>query len=113
MTTPDYTQKMSELRVRVEQYAKLPAQIKYGFSNGSSTIIPKINKTSVLFYLAPPVIIIFLLFFMKPGFICTENIDIDNVITKKVKLKKLLIAGLIGGGIISIGLFTYFRKKNI
>lgn len=111
MTTPDYTQKMSELRVRVEQYAKLPSPSKNGFSKATYSVIPKINMQSPTFYIAPPIILIILFFFMKPGFVCTENIDVDNVVTKKVNFKKLLISGLIGGGIISVGLFAYFRKK--
>ena len=111
MTTPDYTQKMSELRVRVEQYAKLPSPSKNGFSTATS-VIHKINTQSPIFYIVPPIILIILLFFMKPGFVCTDNIDIDNVVTKKMNFKKLLIAGLIGGGIISVGLFAYFRKKK-
>ena len=110
MTTPDYTKKMSELRAQVRQYSKLPNDSKSGFARVTSSI-PKINTQSPLFYAAPPIIIIVILYFMKPSFVCTDNIDIDNNITKKLSYKKLLIAALISGVIISVGLFAYFKKK--
>ena len=49
---------------------------------------------------------------MKPSFICNDNIDVDNVITKKINFNKLFIYGLIIGGVISIGLFVYFKQKK-
>ena len=113
MTTPDYIKKMSQLRSKVGQYAKLPIQ-----SNNSKIIItttssnPTINIQSPFFYIAPPIIILVILLIMKPNFICNDTIDIDNVITKKLNFNKLLITGLISGGIISIGLFYYFRNKT-
>jgi hypothetical protein len=53
-----------------------------------------------------------ILLFTRPGFVCTDHIDKDNVITQKVNYKKLIIYGLIGGGVISIGLFAYFKQKT-
>jgi hypothetical protein len=110
MTTPDYTQKMTELRARVGQYAKLPMQTQSGIF---ASVVPKINTQSPLFYIAPPIIIMIIILFMKPDFVCTENIDIDNVITKKLKYDKIFMYGLISGGIISVGLFAYFRQKRL
>lgn len=109
MTTPYYTQRMSELRVRVGQHAKLPA--KSAFSNITS-VIPKINTQSPIFYITPPVVLIILFMFIKPGFLCDDYIDKDNVITQKINYKNLLIAGLVGGGVISVGLFAFFRQKK-
>jgi hypothetical protein len=114
MTTPDYTQKMSELRSRVEQHVILPGKSdsKGGFGRSIASAIPKINTQSPIFYTIPPVVLIILFLFMKPGFVCEDNIDQDNVITQKMNYKKLLISGLIGGGVVSIGLFAYFRQKK-
>ena len=111
MTTPDYTQKMSELRAKVVQYAKLPNQSKSGFASVAKSIIT-INTLYPFFYAVPPVIIIVIFIFMKPSFICNDNIDVDNVITKKINFNKLFIYGLIIGGVISIGLFMYFKQKK-
>lgn len=111
MTTPDYTQKMSELRAKVGQYAKLPNQSKSGFASVAKSIIT-INTRYPFFYAVPPVIIIVIFIFMKPSFICNDNIDVDNVITKKINFNKLFIYGLIIGGVISIGLFVYFKQKK-
>ena len=113
MTTPDYTQRMSELRARVGQYARIPSKsdTKSAFSNIIAAI-PKINTQSPIFYIIPPVVLIILFLFIKPGFLCDDYIDKDNVITKKINYKSLLIAGLVGGGVISIGLFAYFLQKK-
>jgi hypothetical protein len=115
MTTPDYTQKMSELRDRVGQYSKLSRKSDNKTAFASITAaIPNINTQSPLFYVAPPVVLILLLLFIKPGFVCTEHIDNEKVTTNKISYKKLFITGLTGGGIISIGLFAYFiKQKNL
>jgi hypothetical protein len=108
MTTPDYKEKMSELRTQVEKYSK--SQTK---SNEKQIIefTPK-KYTQYIFYTAIPVILIVILFFVKPDFICTIT-DINNIVTKKINFKKLFIIGFISGGIISGGLFIYFKQKNI
>ena len=109
MSTPDYTQKIAELRGRVSQYSKLP---KSTSDKGVlSTVIHKINKQSLFFYVIPPIVMVILLLFIKPGFCCTDNIDKDNVITKKPNYNKIFITGVISGCIISIGLFVYFHKE--
>ena len=112
MTTPDYTQKMSDLRVIVGQHAKLMSKSDKKASNITS-VIHVINTQSPIFYIIPPVVLIILFMFIKPGFLCEDYIDKDNVITRKINIKNLIIAGLIGGGAISIGLFAFFRQKNL
>ena len=108
MVTPNYTKKMSELRVRVSQHAKLE-----GDNNGNIRVLmPKINTQSILFYIAPLIILIIIFFITKPHFVCIEHIDKDNVITHKLNYKKVLISGLISGTVISVGLFAYFHNKS-
>jgi len=106
MTTPDYTQKMSELRDRVVQYTKI--------NNVSNTsfLIPNINTQSIFFYTAPLLIMFVIFFIMRPGFVCNDYIDKNNVITNKLNVKKVVISGLISGTVISVGLFAYFRQKS-
>jgi len=108
MSTPDYTQKLKELRSQVNQHAKLPnpngTVINLNFSN----TIPN----SLKFYAIPPIGILILLVVFKPSFVTTNHIDKDNVITKKMDFKKLIIYVLIGGTIVNIGLFVYFRKHK-
>jgi len=103
---------MSELRNRVGQHTKLPTKNN---RNPLAAVIPKINTQSIFFYAAPPVILMIILIIMRPGFVCTEDVDKENKSTVKLNFKKLLIAGLIGGTVISVGLFAYFRqtKKNL
>ena len=110
MTTPDYTKKMSELRTRVEKYSKSPVQSKNNFVN-TTEFIPHKN-IQYIFYAVIPVILIVILFFVKPDFICTIT-DKNSIVTKKINFKKLFIIGFISGGIISGGLFIYFKQKNI
>lgn len=113
MSTPDYTKKMSDLRTRVNQHAKLEGgDTNTGAIGTIAAAIPKINTQSILFYAAPPVILTIVFLFMKPGFVCVEHKDEENGITNKMSYKKVLIAGLISGTVISIGLFAYFRQKK-
>jgi hypothetical protein len=112
MTTPDYTQKMSDLRVLVGKHAKLTSKSGKNAFNNITTRMPSINTQSPIFYIIPPVILIILFIFIKPGFLCEDHINKDNVITHKINIKSLIITGLIGGGSISIGLFAYFRRKK-
>jgi hypothetical protein len=110
MTTPDYTKKMSDLRTLVGHHVKIPS--KSAFSNMTSSI-PTVNTQSPIFYVIPSVILIILLVVIKPSFLCEDNIDKDNVITSKINYKTLFIYGVVGGIILSIGLFAYFRKLNV
>lgn len=112
MTTPDYTQKMSKLRILVGQHAKIAKNgDKNAFSNITSTITT-INTQSPIFYTIPTIVLIILLLIMKPGFLCENHIDKDNIIIKKIKYTSLLLYGIVGGGIISIGLFAYLHRKK-
>ena len=113
MSTTDYIQKMSELRSRVSHHSKLKGSDNTGVLRTITSAIPKINTQSMFFYAVPPVILFLIFFIIRPGFVCNEHIDKDNVITNKISIKKVLISGLITGTIISIGLFAYFRQKKL
>jgi hypothetical protein len=112
MEPPDYTKKLSSLRNRVNNHAKLEYKSDIGTINTMASIIPKININSLIFYIIPPIILIMIFLIIKPDIVCTEYIDVDNNITNKIHYKKAIIAGLISGVFISIGLFAFFRKKN-
>lgn len=118
MTSTDYIKnQLSELKDRVEKYAKLPNHNKSVFTSSKSTLKNLKLPKSILFYASPPVIIMVVLFFMKPDFVCDyididDDIDMDDNITKKLNYAKVLITGLVVGGIISIALFAYFKKKK-
>ena len=115
MISQNYTQKMSDLKKQVGQYATdyLPVkkECKSSFMSISSiSSISSIFRTPFL-YVLPSMILIVLLLICKPSFCCQNHIDKDNVITKKLKYKKVFITGVIGGFIFSIGLFAYLRKR--
>ena len=109
MTIED-SRKLGELRKRVEEFATLPT------TNTNKSMInlpslPKINTDSPFFYLIPPIIILIVLMVIKPPFITTDQIDKDNVITKRINIKKLIIAVLLAGIFIDVALFAYLKKK--
>lgn len=115
MSTPNYSKKISELRIRVGNHVKLEDNNtggNIGVISKITSVIPKINIKSVFFYTIPPFILTILFIIMKPGFVCEDHIDKDNVITKKIILTKCFTLGLISGVIVSIGLFAYFYKKS-
>ena len=111
MATPNYAEKINDLRKRVGQHATIINKNE-GIVDKVVLNFSKINTGSPIFYIIPPILIIILLFFIKPSFITMDNIDKDNNITKKIKFKQLLIYSLIGGAIIDIGIWAYFRKKE-
>lgn len=108
MTTIDYTKKMDELRNKVSQYVKLPNKQKIGIINNTSTI----NVKTICFYSIPYIIVFIILLIIKPSFITNEHIDENNVSTKKINFKSLIISTLISGIIIDIGIFFYVRKRS-
>ena len=108
MTSPDYKKKMDELRNKVSQY--IPNKKSTRVMNIN---IPTFNIKSIYFYIVPPIVILIVLLLSKPSFIRYEHIDENNVITQKINYKYLIIFTLIGGTIIDIGLFAYFKKTNI
>lgn len=112
MSTPDYTKKMSDLRARVGQHARVQNTESKTTISKITSILPKINTQSIIFYVIPPVALVIIFLIMKPDFVCIDNIDQDNVITKQLIFKKALIAGLISGTVISVGLFAYFRQNK-
>lgn len=113
MTTPDYTKKMSELRTRVGQHAKLESNSVNRTIGVVPSIINNINTRSILFYITPPIILTILFLIIRPGFVYVEYTNDDNVIVKKMSFTKVLISGLISGTIISVGLFAYFQRKKV
>ena len=115
MNTPDYVNRLNEIRSRVGQYTKLePSKV----SSQSKMSIPvplkfsKIYSKSPIFYVIPSVAIFILLTIWKPGFSTTEVIDKDNNVTKKRNFKTILIISLIVGALLDVGMFAYFRKKK-
>jgi hypothetical protein len=113
MTTPDYTVKISELRARVSNHAKLDGDNSIGAISTITASIPKINTQYILFYCTPQIILTIIFIIMKPNFVCNEYIDKDNVVTNRLNYNRVLIAGLISGTVISVGLFAYFHSKKV
>jgi hypothetical protein len=114
MTSPDYIKKISDLRYKVDHYSKLqdPNSSKFGVVSSITSYIQKFNIRSPFFYIIPPFVLIILFLLIKPSIVCTDHIDKYNTITKKINYKKIIIYSLIGGGVIDIGLFAYFKTTN-
>lgn len=115
MNTPDYINRLNDIRDRVGQYTKLELSKESSQSKIPISVplkFSKIDSKSPIFYIIPPVAIFILLTIWKPGFITTEVIDKDNNITKKRNLKNILIISLIVGTLLDVGMFAYFRTKK-
>ena len=113
MTTQDYTQKMNDLRKRVESHITLSDDKNSNNKRSDKGFYMKmlsVNTSSIIFYLLPPIIILILLFIIKPSFITADTINKENEIKKSIIYSKVLISVLIGGFIIDIGLWGFFKK---
>ena len=128
MTTPDYVKKMSDFRARIGQHTTLSenrnidttndgiikAQNTFSKSstNTFTNTFAKLDTKSIMFYAAFPISIIIILFIFRPGFVCIDHMDENNNITKKILIQKVMIYGLIGGTILSVGIFAYLFKNK-
>lgn len=80
------------------------------YSSSIKGIRSKINIKIVLVYGVPFILTGVALFFLKPRFVAQDN---DEDSEMKVSFRKMLISILIIGGVISILIFLYLRKKEI
>jgi hypothetical protein len=111
MSTPD-TKKMSDLRQLVGKHVKSDENNSKSYFTYITTSLSSINTQSPIFYIIPSIVLIILLFFIKPLFLCDEHKDKDNIIIYYINYKKLIITSVIGGIVISLGLFGYFNRKS-
>lgn len=103
----DYKKRISDIKNRVQNFSSIQTQdniVKMSFS--------KIKISPLIIYIIIPIIVLFLLLFIKPSFICIDHIDSDNNIKKKLAFKKLLISTLIIGAIINASVFIYMKKYS-
>lgn len=80
------------------------------YSSSIKGIRSKINIKIVLVYGVPFILTGVALFFLKPRFVAQDN---DEDSEMKLSFRKMLISILIIGGVISILIFLYLRKKEI
>jgi hypothetical protein len=108
---------MDNFDTTLQKLATQVSQITNGshnpYSQHSKEGKDRLNTKVVLVYGAPLVIIVALLFLVKPGFIIEEVVDSkgDNIV--KISIRKLLIATLIFTGAVDGLIFMYLRKKKI
>lgn len=115
MNTPDYVNKLNDIKLRVGQYTQ-PEKNKSFTTNNildpktGFTKLPNIPYNSVLFYSVPHVFGFIILLIWNPKFATKKVTDQDNVVTIKRNFKTILIISIIMGLIIDISMFAYFKK---
>jgi len=105
MTSPDYIQKINELRKKVGLYSNFSFDKKD--DTNLSLKIPYINKLSLFYLLSPVLVIILILLYIKPSFITKDTMN-----RQKIVYSKLFIVSLISGVIINICIW-YYKKSNV
>jgi len=108
MSTPDYNERMNELRNKVELFTVIP---KNPTSSFKSTSVKSYFTYNTL-YIIIPIVVMVLLTLIKPSFITISTIGSDNEIKKKLDFKKLLTTSLIVGFLIDIGIYMFLRKNR-
>ena len=85
--------------------------------NQNNNILSKINiNSNMVYYVLVPIIIIIILYLLKPCFIMTETTtdnSLSTVSEKKINFKKLVISTIICTSIISLIIFSYKYKKPV
>lgn len=124
METSDYTQKIQDLRKRVEYHGinnienkNIPITTFPTFPT-IPTILKNLNFPKPIIYILPIIGVGILLFLSKPSFITMDNLNIDidnnteNEITKKIIYSNIIIYSLLGGFTIDIIIWVYLNKKK-
>ncbi len=117
MNTPDYANKLNDIKSRIGQYTQNNKKQSSTTNNilapksGFITKLPNIPYNSVLFYTVPPVFSFIILLIWNPKFVTKEVTDQNNIVTRKRSFKTILIISIIIGLIIDISMFAYFNKK--
>lgn len=94
------------------------------FASGEAVEIQKNNsiwsninfKSNMVYYVLVPIIIIIILYLLKPCFIMTETTtdnSLSTVSEKKINFKKLVISTIASTCIISLIIFSYKYKKPV
>jgi hypothetical protein len=93
---PEYEKRITDLKNKLYQYVTVP----------NKSIISTNYILNNHYYLAiAPVLILLLLLIFRPMFIYDQKLDV-----KKINYLKIIKFTLIGGIIIDIGLFLYFKR---
>ena len=95
------------------QVSQITNRSHTSYSPRSRGLKDRLNTKVMLFYGAPLVIIVALLFLVKPGFIIEEVEDSKGGLIAKISVRKLLITTLIATSAIDGLIFMYLRKKEI
>lgn len=117
MNTPDYADKLNDIKSRIGQYTQPTKKESFKTNNilapktGFITKLPNIPYNSVLFYTVPLVFSFIILLIWNPEFVTKEVTDQNNIVSRKRSFKTILIISVIIGLIIDISMFAYFNKK--
>jgi hypothetical protein len=108
----DYDETISKLNMEVRQITSTNVAM-HTTKTGTFFVPTVILKSSILFYICVPLIIVFVLFFFKPKLIMKEDTIIDKESRKKISFKKLILTTIIVSAIITICMFVYSYRKKV
>lgn len=117
MNTPNYVNKLNDIKSRIGQYTQDNKKHSSTTDNiltpksGFITKLPNIPYNSLLFYIIPVVFTFIILLICNPKFVTKEVTDENNIVTRKRNFKTILIISIIIGVIIDISMFAYLKKK--
>ena len=110
----DFDDALKNLQRQVSQFSS-GESIDIKIQNNN--ILSKINiNSNMVYYVLVPIIIIIILYLLKPCFIMTETTtdnSLSTVSEKKINFKKLVISTIICTSIISLIIFSYKYKKPV
>lgn len=110
----EFDSALKKLSEQVSQFAKTNVPTQSGGGGGMSSFLPKINiKSPLIYYAIIPLAIVIVLFFWKPKFV-TEEVSVEGELpTRKLSIKRLLLATVIMTVVIAVLIFACsYRKKN-
>ena len=95
--------RLNILRNRASKYTNIENNVKFNFK--------KIISTARLIYIVMPIIITTLLIIAKPSFIQSKYYK-NNMVTKRIDWKKLLVTIIILSIIVDVSIFAYRKSDN-
>lgn len=102
--TPNIKDRINTLKTQVQPYSKKTYETK--------SFLSSFSLSSPIIYAVIPIIVLVILFLIRPSIIMTNIVDEEDNTVETLSLKKLLLWTIITGGVLDIALFAYNYKKK-
>ena len=117
MNTPDYANKLNDIKLRIGQYTQNNKKHSFTTNNilipksGFTTKLPNVSYNLLLFYIVPHIFTFIILLIWNPRFVTKEVTNKNNIVSRKRNFKTILIMSIIIGIIIDISMFAYLKRN--